>query len=672
MRCSPFLAYVGFLSGVEHKASQWLGKLALVSARRPWLTIAISFGVCLLCMTGFARIKNVTATDKLWVDQHSEVKLNIEHFLDTFQGPRRGMIHEVLFEAKEPGGNVLTLEALGEAFDVLDQILAVRKSPGGRSLEDYCEPTGSCSWSGVPLLFGHNRTVLQSLATNQTAFREALSVAAYPGGRPFWQDNIMANVQRDSDGLVFFATAMRMDLVMNQWAGPVKDLFMAVEDIFVSKETRRIEPVHQHLRMGIHNAYSVDNELSRVVLADSKLFAMSFVLMGLLTSLLLGKPLSISRGRATLGFFDFVIVMFGTAAGFGIAMLFGKPFTVLSQVLPFILVGIGMDDAFVITGAFDQTDSGEPVEVRMQKTMERVGMSISLTSMTDICAFALGSTTSFPAVSWFCSYAVGAAFFTWVLHCTTFIACLTLDTHRQEAKRADILCCLRTGPHGTMPDTDPVTELPAPQAASGHQPGAGVGNSPASRWFRSYTRLMVENQPIRYGVLTVFIAAALTSVWQVSKGIGTDFSILELTGDSSYVRDFLEAEQRHWGADATGRGVFASVVYKDLDFSQVEVQQTMQEANQALVQLPTIARERGVVNDWHTKLIQWAQGPLAPPEDPAHPALVTAGGPRGGAGGGGRGGGGRGPPPPTRFGAPSREPREKPENRLENAPWAKA
>ena len=81
-------------------------------------------------------------------------------------------------------------------------------------------------------------------------------------------------------------------------------------------------------------------------------------------------------------------------------MLLGVKFTVLSQILPFILVGIGIDDAFVIVNAFDRTDDSLDIPERVGQAMGRVGVSITLTSLTDIVAFLLGATCVFPAAAW--------------------------------------------------------------------------------------------------------------------------------------------------------------------------------------------------------------------------------------------------------------------------------
>lgn len=66
--------------------------------------------------------------------------------------------------------------------------------------------------------------------------------------------------------------------------------------------------------------------------------------------------------------------------GLDLSLAPGVPFTSLSQILPFILVGIGVDDAFVIVGAYDHTDPTLPVEERVALCVKRCGVSITCKS----------------------------------------------------------------------------------------------------------------------------------------------------------------------------------------------------------------------------------------------------------------------------------------------------
>jgi Niemann-Pick C1 protein len=133
--------------------------------------------------------------------------------------------------------------------------------------------------------------------------------------------------------------------------------------------------------------------------------------------------------------------------------------------LPLILLGIGIDDAYVVTGAFDRetrVSPNEPAEARIYSAIHRAGMSITVTSMTDFCAFMLGSITRLPAIKYFCQDAAIAIIFIYFAHLTVFPALLALDDARQRAHRLDMAPCVvhkRTAREAkAKQDADDVTE----------------------------------------------------------------------------------------------------------------------------------------------------------------------------------------------------------------------
>lgn len=74
----------------------------------------------------------------------------------------------------------------------------------------------------------------------------------------------------------------------------------------------------------------------------------------------------------------------------------------MTTMLPFIILGIGLDDAFIITNEFFRTDSQKDVVERIHETIAETGLSILLTTVTSSVAFGLGCITTIPAVRWLC------------------------------------------------------------------------------------------------------------------------------------------------------------------------------------------------------------------------------------------------------------------------------
>jgi len=58
--------------------------------------------------------------------------------------------------------------------------------------------------------------------------------------------------------------------------------------------------------------------------------------------------------------------------------------------------GIGVDDLFVVVAAYKNIPSeykNKPVNERVAMALKHAGVSITVTSLTDMCAFGVGATT---------------------------------------------------------------------------------------------------------------------------------------------------------------------------------------------------------------------------------------------------------------------------------------
>ena len=91
--------------------------------------------------------------------------------------------------------------------------------------------------------------------------------------------------------------------------------------------------------------------------------------------------------------------------------------------------------------ALDSLPSDLTGKERLQKTMSKVGASVTMTTVTDVIAFAISSSTDFPAIRYFCVYALTSILFAYLLIMTIFLAALALDIRRIEDGKWDWFCC---------------------------------------------------------------------------------------------------------------------------------------------------------------------------------------------------------------------------------------
>ncbi|PAV83898.1 hypothetical protein WR25_25296 [Diploscapter pachys] len=104
------------------------------------------------------------------------------------------------------------------------------------------------------------------------------------------------------------------------------------------------------------------------------------------------------------------------ASSAGLLFAMGIPFINQVTVMPFIALAIGVDDVYVMLGAWQDTSRLLPPHKRMALSLEEAGSAISVTSLTSVLSFGIGTFSSTPAISIFCKFvAVALTFFSAVM-----------------------------------------------------------------------------------------------------------------------------------------------------------------------------------------------------------------------------------------------------------------
>lgn len=128
---------------------------------------------------------------------------------------------------------------------------------------------------------------------------------------------------------------------------------------------------------------------------------------------------------------------------FGLCAIVGIKFVLLNASLPFLAIGLGIDDAFVLQAALSRMPRRWGLRKRLAVTMREAGVAITVTSITDCLAFAVGGLlTQQRGVQNFCLYAVATVLCDYVLQITFFTAWMVLDA-RREAQGRSAMCCGR-------------------------------------------------------------------------------------------------------------------------------------------------------------------------------------------------------------------------------------
>ena len=271
----------------------------------------------------------------------------------------------------------------------------------------------------------------------------------------------------------------------------------------------------------------------------------------------------------------------------------------MTNLLVFVVFGIGLDDTFIITGAYFRTSHNQDPVQRIEQTMEAVGHSIILTTITTAIAFVLGSTSSIQPISWLCMYAFPTIIIDFVYQITFFVALMVLDERRIQENRRD--CCVwvtvpkkdESDDDRTMTETPtntPVKEIAMVDASLNvndiatperrmsrrlssrrqHNYVEPLSNHPADRFMRWFAEKLM-NPIVKILVLVVFAAFAGLCVYSTTK-MRQAFNFKDLLPKGSYAADFVTAVEHY-----SDRAMSLHINFRFVDQADPEIRAAMEQ-----------------------------------------------------------------------------------------------
>ena len=122
------------------------------------------------------------------------------------------------------------------------------------------------------------------------------------------------------------------------------------------------------------------------------------------------------------------------------------------QVIPFLVLAVGVDNMFILAHALQQQDPSLPTPERLGRALAGAGPSITLAAACEALAFGLGGLTTMPAVRNFSLCAAVAVLLDYALQ-VSFHA-LTADclpvTIPLTADRPQLVACCAPKVHATL------------------------------------------------------------------------------------------------------------------------------------------------------------------------------------------------------------------------------
>ncbi|XP_060104319.1 patched domain-containing protein 3-like [Heteronotia binoei] len=407
---------------------------------------------------------------------------------------------------------------------------------GGRTYADICARSlGSCE-SPNPLL--------SAVAGDPTAIEALLPNLTFP----LWQGRVIMGFYlggvtvapeggNDLSHSIREARAMRLFYHLQEDDPAQREASLIWLETFLQRIPHLISKLRlNYMRVAYFTSVSRQEELEKNTENVIPLFAVTYLLT-ISFSILTCARLDCVRTKVWVAAFGVLSSGLAVVSSFGLLLFCGVPFVITAACGPFLTLGVGVDDMFIMVACWQQTKVKWSVEDRMANTYADAAVSITITTLTDVLAFYIGIATSFPSIQSFCIYLGTAFIFCYIYNLTFFGAVLALNGRREESNKHWLtfmkvpdeaqhsclynFCCV-----GGYYDTDTGREL----------------ELPINIFFRKYFGPFLMLKWSKVAVVAMYIVYVCSSIYgctQVNEGI----DLRDLVRDRSYVIQYYDFEE---------------------------------------------------------------------------------------------------------------------------------
>eukprot|EP00250_Pteridium_aquilinum_P011541 c20139_g1_i1 orf=465-4397(-) len=508
---------------VQNLLSKSFRRLGISVARNPGHVLGAAGAIMLLLCLGLFFLRIETDPEKLWVSHGSQAAAEKE-FFDSHLAPFYRIEQLILATVPKTGEttapSIITDKNILLLFEMQKKIDALRGNKAGASvaLHDIClKPFGSACASQTilqyfkmkPELFEDYEGASHALFCFEHFSSSEPCLSAYQA--PVDPSTVLGGFTgANYSQATAFVVTYPVNNAVDKTAGS-NQAAIAWEEAYVTlaKEELTQMAASHNLTIAFSSESSIQAELKRESTADIVTILISYLVMFAYISISLGDftpsvaPFYVTS-KVLLGLAGVGIVALSVLGSVGLFSAFGvKSTLIIAEVIPFLVLAVGVDNMCIIVHAVKRQDALLSTELRVGNALAEVGPSITLASLAETLAFAVGIVTPMPACRVFSMFAAAAVFLDYLLQLTAFVALLTYDLRRTRANCVDCFPCFSVSTH----EDEATGSLEAPH----QEPGLLV------TYMQKFHAPFLQIPTVKVCVLAGFIGLTFASIALISR-----------------------------------------------------------------------------------------------------------------------------------------------------------
>ncbi|XP_062377856.1 patched domain-containing protein 3-like [Sardina pilchardus] len=530
---------------IEKPISIGFGKLGRIVARYPWVFLISPLIISAGLGAGFYFLEDresnniedqFTPKNGLAKTERAYVK---EHFPqgEEFSSLRLYTDGTYASLIAVHSANILTKDVFEEVVKLDQKVKQIQAEGSQKTFTDLCAKDRDLRCVSNPIL-----DIVNDYVTNGTSID-------YPQHKTEFIGTAIGGVDLYPNNSVETAQAIRLFYYLKEDKKNETDLWLKT---FIKNFSGSTVP--EMISVSYFTSISREEEFDTNSKTVIPLFSVTYFL-AITVSIMSCLRLDCVRNKVWVATFGVLSAGLAVLSSFGLLLFCGMPFVMTVATAPFLILGIGVDDMFIMISCWQKTKVKTEVEDRMAETYKEAAVSITITTLTNVLAFYIGLLTPFGSVQSFCMYTGTAILFCYIYNITFFGAFLALNGRRESSNRHWLTCRMVETP-------TPDNKSNACSVGGAFDPETKAEEEmPMDIFFKKHYGPFLTKPWTKVLVVLLYsgyLAGSIYGCFQMQEGI----DLKNLAPDDSYVAPYYNNEDIYFSE----YGPFVMLVIEDENF----------------------------------------------------------------------------------------------------------
>ncbi|XP_008298329.1 patched domain-containing protein 3-like [Stegastes partitus] len=423
--------------------------------------------------------------------------------------------------------NILDGLAFEDIIRLNNRILNMTVDNGRLGFTDLCaKVNGECVSNVILDILSSNETESHGLTYPTYTYR---SSSVFLG-------SVLGGVVTDGSSSVRSAQAMKLFYFLGNHDAEASKLWLKGFKALLSADMD-----HKLIDVSYYTSKSKQEEIDSHTTDGIPLFLITYA-CAITFSVISCLRMDNVRNKVWVAVFGVLSSGLAVLSSFGLLLYIGVPFVITVANSPFLILGIGLNNMFIMVSDWQHTHVKDPVPDRMAHAYKEAIMSITITALTDVLKFFIGVTSDFPSVQSFCLYTSTSIIFCYIYTITFFGAFLALNGRREGSNR-HWLTCMKI-PSDKPDGSSRMYNICCVGGDYDKSTGAEK-KQPASNFFKDYYGPFLIKPWVKGAVIFLYVAYLAASIYgcfDIQQGI----ELYDLAADNSHVTRFNRKDREYF------------------------------------------------------------------------------------------------------------------------------